>query len=75
MLLKETKAGHLVEVLSLKDLFDPFNSVIVGRLSFGEEIQDPDKFEKKNLVFLSGEKLPRCWTDPHYRDNEVRRTA
>lgn len=75
MLLKETKAGHLVEVLSLNDLFDPFISKIVGRLSFGEEIQDPEKFSKTDLVFLSGEKLPRCWTDSHYRDNEVKRSA
>jgi len=75
MLLKETKAGHLVEVLSLKDLFDPFLHEIVGRLTFGEEIQDPDKFSKADLVFLSGEALPKCWTDSHYRDDEVRRSA
>ena len=75
MLLKETKAGHLVEVLSLKDLFDPFINKIVGRLSFGEEIQDPETFSKTDLVFLSGEKLPLCWTDSHYRDDEVKRSA
>lgn len=75
MLLKETKGGHLVEVLSLKDLFDPFLSEIVGRLTYGEEIQDPDKFSKADLVFLSGEDLPRCWMDSHYRDSEVKHSA
>jgi hypothetical protein len=24
-------------------------------------------------VFLSGESLPRCWMDAHYRDNELQR--
>jgi hypothetical protein len=75
MLLKQKKAGHLVEVLSLKDLFDPFLNKIVGRLTFGEEIQDPEKFNKADLVFLSGEALPRCWTDSHYRDDEIKRSA
>jgi hypothetical protein len=75
MLLKQKKAGHLVEVLSLKDLFDPFLNTIVGRLTFGEEIQDPEKFNKSDLIFLSGEALPRCWTDSHYRDDEVKRSA
>jgi hypothetical protein len=75
MLLKDKKAGHLVEVLSLKDLFDPFLSEIVGRLTFGEELQDPEKFSKANLMFLSGESLPRCWTDSHYRDDEVKHGA
>ena len=75
MLLKQKKAGHLVEVLSLKDLFDPFLNTIVGRLTFGEEIQDPEKFNKSDLMFLSGEALPRCWTDSHYRDDEVKRSA
>ncbi|MGB5277498.1 MAG: acetyltransferase [Gammaproteobacteria bacterium] len=75
MFLKKKNDGHLVEVLSLKDLFDPFNSEIVGRLHFGEELQDPEKFSKENLQFLSGEALPACWTDSHYRDDEIKRTG
>jgi hypothetical protein len=73
MFLKKKNDGHLVEVLSVKDLFDPFNDEIVGRLHYGEELQDPDKFKKENLQFLSGEALPLCWTDSHYRDDEVQR--
>ena len=75
MFLKKKNDGHLVEVLSLKDLFDPFNDEIVGRLHFGEELQDPEKFKKDNLQFLSGEALPVCWTDSHYRDDEIKRTG
>lgn len=75
MFLKKISDGHLVEVLSLKDLFDPFNDEIVGRLHFGEELQDPDKFSKNDLQFLSGETLPVCWTDSHYRDDEIKRTG
>lgn len=71
MFLKEKNTGHLVEVLSLKDLFDPYNDKLVGRYHYGEEVQDPDKFAKRDLLFLSGEALPVCWTDPHYRDAEI----
>ena len=68
MFLKEKSSGHMLEVLTLKELFDLFESQIVGRYHYGEEMQDPEKFDKSDLVFLSGEDLPRCWTDPHYRD-------
>lgn len=37
----------------------------------GEEQQDPEKFQKADLVFLSGEELPRCWSAPHYRDSKI----
>ncbi len=73
MFLKERDSGHLVEVLSLNDLFDPYQSELVGRYHHGEEMQDPEKYAKRSLVFMSGELLPRCWLDPHYRDHEVRR--
>jgi len=71
MFLKDKTTGHLVEVLSMGDLFDLFKDEVVGRFHFGEEVQDPDKFRKSDLEFLSGEELPRCWKDPHYRDDEL----
>ncbi len=73
MFLNEKSSGHLVEVLSLGDLFNPFDEELAGRYHYGEEMQDPEKFKKKDLQFLSGERLPRCWTDPHYRDGEVKK--
>ena len=73
MFLKESATGKLVEVLSLNDLFNPNHGKLVGRYNAGEELQDPEKFSKAELEFLSGEALPRCWVDIHYRDAEIRR--
>lgn len=71
MFLKERKSNHMVEVLAPEELFDLFRDEISGRYQQGEEAQEPENFKKSNLVFLSGEKLPRCWTDSHYRDDEL----
>ena len=73
MFLKNPSNQHLIEVLSLGDLFDPFKDEVEGRYNWGEEIQEPEKFRKKDLIFLSGEVLPRCWVDSHYRDEEIKR--
>lgn len=73
MFLKEKTTDDLLEVLSLQDLFDPFNHELVGRYQRGEDPQDPEKFSKTGLVFPSGEALPRCWLDAHYRDTELQR--
>jgi len=71
MFLKEKSRDSLVEVLTLKELFDPFSSELIGRHQEGEDPQDPGNFKKADLCFLSGEPLPRCWVDPHYRDEEL----
>ena len=73
MFLQQKKDGKLVEVLSLNDLFNPNHPQIVGRYNAGEELQDAEKFSKSDLEFLSGEALPQCWLDVHYRDSELRR--
>ena len=36
-------------------------------LHAGEEMQEPAAFAKGDLVFASGEYLPRCWLDPAYK--------
>jgi hypothetical protein len=59
--------SSLVEVLNLQQLFDPFATSVQGRLHAGEELQDPGAVSKAVLSFPSGEPLPRCWLDPHYR--------
>jgi len=71
MFLKQQKTEKLVEVLGLRDLFNPMLSSVVGRYHAGEEMQEADSFEKSELMFLSGEPLPKCWTDVHYRDDEL----
>lgn len=59
----------LVEILELSDLFDPFHPEILGRSHAGEELQEPALFPKLELGFPSGESLPICWLDGHYREH------
>lgn len=75
MFLKEKATGHLVEIMDQSGLHDPFQPEVTGRYHFGEEMQEPEKFQKSKLVFQSDENLPACWTNPHYRDHEIRRTT
>ena len=70
MLLKESSSGHMVEVSNYLDLINLNQGEVEGRYQEGEEQQDPRKFNKSDLSFLSGESLPRCWTDPNYRHAE-----
>ena len=73
MLLKEKSSNHMVEIANLINLIDVNCDDVIGRYQEGEEAQDPETYSKSSLVFLSGEELPRCWTDPHYRDDELAR--
>jgi hypothetical protein len=68
MYLKHQPTGDLVEVLDIASLIDPYRSKLAGRFHAGEELQDPANFAKSDLIFPSGEPLPRCWVDPTYRD-------
>lgn len=61
------KSGSMVEVLEVADLCDPCRTVVPGRFHAGEELQEAMDFSKRELVFPSGEALPRCWLDPSYR--------
>lgn len=73
MLLREKSSNHMVEITNLINLMDVNCDEVVGQYQEGEEAQDPEPYTKSSLVFLSGEELPRCWTDPHYRDDELAR--
>ncbi len=42
----------------------------MGVTHAGEELQEPDSYMKWEMMFPSGESLPRCWLDSHYRDTE-----
>lgn len=68
MMLKES--GAMVEISSPSELWNPFVGQVHGRRPAGEELQDQESFAKGDLAFLSGETLPLCWLNPHYRDEE-----
>jgi hypothetical protein len=65
--LKHKPSGNLVELLDLPVLFDPFQAQVRGRFHAGEELQEAELFMKGELLFPSGESLPRCWVDRGYR--------
>ncbi len=67
MYLKHQPTSDLVEILDLTSLFDPFRDEVIGRFHAGEELQEAASFTKGELEFPSGEALPRCWIDAHYR--------
>ena len=71
MLLKQKKNGHMIEVTNTIDLINLNIDEVMGCSQEGEEKQDPMPYKKSELIFLSGEALPRCWIDPHYRDDEL----
>jgi len=73
MLLKQKSSGHMIEVTDYIHLIDLNIDHVTGQYQEGEEAQDPASFNKQDLVFLSGEELPRYWLDPHYRDADLRR--
>lgn len=75
MFLMHKPTGTLVEVLTLPDLFDPFQTEITGQRHAGEEMQDPLPFLKAEMVFPSGEALPTCWINSHYREQMAQSAA
>ena len=72
MFLKNQRTGELLRVLDPNDLFNLNHKQVCGCYQGGEEEQDAEMCNKSDLVFLSGEQLPRCWLDPHYRDGQIR---
>jgi len=67
MFLKNASNGDLAEVVNVSELSDPNASSVTVRYHAGEEAGDPMEAAKSGLVFPSGEALPKCWLDPHYR--------
>jgi len=70
MFLKNRHNGAIVDVTIMSDLTNLYHDKVSGQYQAGEELQDVDEFNKSELVFLSGEELPRCWTDPNYRSRK-----
>jgi len=68
MFLKRKDNDNMIEILDVEALGDPAMPSVMGRQHAGEEMQDKESFEKAELEFPSGEPLPRCWWDLHWRD-------
>lgn len=78
MFLLHTATGTLMRVEELEELFNPSRSMVRGCDQAGEEEQEQTLFAKEELVFPSGETLPRCWIDAKYlhaRPGERERSA
>ena len=69
MFLQDKQRGVLVEVVDTLKLIDPMSDRISGKVQEGQEEQETEEIAKSNLVFPSGESLPRCWLDVNYRQN------
>ena len=68
MLLQDKETGSLVKLNDLQALINPAEAEVVAQAQSGEEEQDPEPVLKKNLIFPSGESLPRCWVDADYKN-------
>ncbi|ATX80380.1 hypothetical protein Ga0123461_1974 [Mariprofundus aestuarium] len=67
MFVRNVSNGDLAQVVKQGELTDPNSTSVTVRYHAGEEAGDPVSVEKSGLVFPSGEALPKCWLDPHYR--------
>lgn len=68
MLLQLKDSGELVKVVDVQELINPNQDVVHAQEQEGQEEQQADSYKKENLVFPSGESLPRCWLDADYRN-------
>ena len=69
MYLKHMPSGDLVEVVDLPDVINPASPTIRARSYAGDTPHPPEDFPKAELLFPSGESLPRCWLDNHYNEH------
>lgn len=67
MLLKDKTTDTLVEILDVQTLIDPNESNVTAQGQAGQEEQNPQPYAKQELIFPSGETLPRCWLDANYK--------
>ena len=70
MFLMHIRTGNLVRVEDPEELFDPLRDRLRACDQSGQEEQDPEWYAKRELVFPSGEALPRCWVDAGYREGK-----
>ena len=67
MFLQIKDSRDLVKIVDVQELFDPNIETVHAQDQQGQEEQETDIYKKEELVFPSGEKLPLCWLNAHYR--------
>lgn len=70
MFLQDKQTGNTIQILDITALHNPATSEVPGRDQNGEEEQEPETYSKQQLIFPSGEDLPRCWLDANYRNSQ-----
>ena len=68
MLLQLKENGELVKIVDVQELINPNTDTVQAKEQQGQEEQQADAYKKENLVFPSGESLPRCWIDANYKN-------
>jgi hypothetical protein len=68
MFLHNKETDSLVQIENIEALIDPNQDKVVAKSQSGQEEQDSEPMSKNNLIFPSGEGLPRCWLDANYRN-------
>ena len=71
MFLQLKNSDDIIKVIDFQELIDPSTNIIHAQDQLGEEEQEPDSYNKQNLIFPSGEGLPRCWVDANYRHPQL----
>ena len=71
MFMKDKHSGDLIRIEDIDALHDPFQKKVIGCDQAGQEEQDATEYDKNDLMFPSGEELPRCWHDPSYQIGRV----
>ncbi|OKH39667.1 acetyltransferase [[Phormidium ambiguum] IAM M-71] len=66
MFLKNKQTGTLIKIQDTESLINPNQQEISGKDQAGQEEQNTATYNKQELVFPSGESLPRCWLDANY---------
>ena len=66
MFMKEASSNELIRIDDVSELASPLESQVKGRRQTSQEEQDTTLFKKSNLMFPSGEALPKCWLDADY---------
>ena len=74
MFLVNCKTHDVVEILDLRALFNCSQRYVEGCYHAGEELQDPQLFDKCELSFQSGECLPESWTNENFRYKQQQRS-